>query len=510
MSRVRPLLTALNAGGRYAYREPEMQVDHLVIGGGVVGLAIANALAHRWPSKSTYLVERHAQIGQETSSRNSEVIHAGLYYPRDSLKTRFCTRGRQLLYDRIRRVGSAVIGSKQVGKLVVGTGEDAAYLAARHRHCEAIAPHGPPTRLLSGDEARAMEPALSPAIEHALYSPTTGIVSAHDLMGHLAAELAELPDGTVPDAHVVVGTSVVRIDPHTPRRTGAKAGNDGSQVGFVVQLRTHDAAHSDTDALLARVVVNAAGLNAPRVLNALWDKQHWLPMYFAKGSYASYKGPGVEGVEHLLYPTPHLGKGRAAGARAGAGAGAGAGAEAVHSLGTHLTLDLDGHVRFGPDIAWLSAPERRGDMDARGPEHDDFWAAQLAPDASEAWLSEMHRAIQAYLPGVDRAGLCEDYAGIRPKLGGPDAPFIDFGVLWHRSRDVATQPVWQTRPDTHAPHGWLVSLVGIESPGLTSALAIGEHVAHELEAHVWGTRDPVGPARTYVDDVGHDALDAWA
>ena len=500
MASIRPLRTALNASGRYAYRAPELRIDHLVMGGGVVGLAIANALAKRFPSRSTYLVERHALPGQETSSRNSEVIHAGLYYPPHSLKTRMCTRGRTLLYDRIARHPDK-IGGKQVGKLIVGTESDASYLAALHEHCSAIQPHTPPTRLLSGDEARQMEPSLSPRITHALYSPSTGIVSAHDLMSHLAAELeAELPDGETPDATMVLGTSVVRIDPHTPPRPPTKAGNDGSQEGWVVQLRTHDAAHAETDALLARVVINAGGLNAPRILNAVRPERDWLPMYLAKGSYASYRG--AHDVRHLLYPTPHFGSGAKA-------------TSAFHSLGTHLTLDLEGHVRFGPDLTWLSAPSTLDPtrIDELGFEHD-FWESHLAPEASEAWLESMHAAIQAYLPWIQRDGLQEDYAGIRPKLGGPDArTFFDFGLLWHANRDIESQRTWQTAPNEAGPRGpcgWLVSLVGVESPGLTSSLALGEHVAAMLQTHVWGRYDPSGRRRRYVDDVGHDALEAWA
>lgn len=498
---VRPLLAALNQHGRYAYRAPEFQVDHLVVGGGVVGLSIALALAQRWPDKSTYVIERHAQFGQETSSRNSEVIHAGLYYPANTLKARMCLRGRELLYQRMAQWGAP---TKQVGKLIVGTRDDHAYLARLHAHAASLGPLAPPTELLTGDEARALEPDLAPSMAHALWSPRTGIVSVHELMAHLAQGLDTLPSGETPDAEIVYGSSVVRLDPHEPARPASKRGADASQEGWVVHTRTHDASHAQTDALLARVVINACGLNAPRMLNALMaglraPQAQWVPMYFAKGSYVSYRGPGTEHVQHLLYPTPHLG----AGAH---------GTRAVHALGTHLTLDLDGHARFGPDLEWLDAPAQDADAeDALGYMHD-FWETQLAPSGTDAWLDSMHAAIRTYLPGVQRDGLAPDYAGVRPKLAGPDArAFQDFEVLWHSSRALGQQHVWQRAlPASETPSGVLVSLLGIESPGVTSALALAEHVVEGLATRVWGDADPRGRARRYVDDVGPAGLEAWA
>lgn len=501
---IRPLLASLNQYGSYVYKEPDFRVDHLVIGAGVVGLAVANALARRWPEKSTYVIERHPQFGQETSSRNSEVIHAGLYYPADSLKTRFCLRGRELLYDRVQRGG---IEAKKIGKLVVGGVNDAAYLQKLHMHCASLGEHGPPTRLLSGDEARELEPDLSRDIVHALHSPETGIVSVHDLMAQLANELSEMPGADeVPDAQIVYGTSVVRIDPHLPSTSASsKRGTDLSQEGWVAQLRTHDASHSETDALLARVVINATGLNAPRVLNTLLQARgvpssEWVPMYFAKGSYASYRGPGTSHVRHLLYPTPQFGASPSTRQP-----------HAVHSLGTHLTLDLDGHVRFGPDLTWLTPPTTMQEEDAVGYAHD-FWETQLSPEPTDAWFDSMERAIQAYLPGVRRERLAADYAGIRPKLQGPESTtFQDFELVWHTSRGLGQQPVWQRTLPSEAPSaGVLLNMLGIESPGVTSALALGEYVVTQLAEGVWGPTNPRGKARAYVDDVGDASLAQWA
>lgn len=193
------------------------------------------------------------------------------------------------------------------------TPEDAAYLEKLHHHSTRLGPDAPPTTLLTGDEARELEPDLAPEITRALHSPRTGIVSAHEFMAQLEMELDTLPSGETPDAQVVYGTSAVRIDP--------------DPAGWVVQTRTHDAAHAgDTDALLAQVVINASGLNAPRALNALVHALRgpdgaMVPMYFAKGSYASYRGPGVGRVRRLLYPTPNFGAGKS-------------GTHAHHSLGS--------------------------------------------------------------------------------------------------------------------------------------------------------------------------------
>ncbi|WFD41501.1 hypothetical protein MPSI1_000131 [Malassezia psittaci] len=489
---IRPLIAKLNPHGRYAYRDWDVHVDHLVIGAGVVGLAVANALARRWPEKTTYVIERHAQAGQETSSRNSEVIHAGLYYPRDSLKTRFCLRGRDLLYERAKNHS---IGAKKLGKLIVGsTSADSKYLESLHEHCQKLGPHAPPTRLLSGSEACQLEPNLSPNITRAMYSPSTGIVSAHDLMQQLEMELDTLPNGESPEAEVVYGTSAVRIDPFPERK------------GWVVQTKTKDSTHDlDTDSLLAQVVINASGLNAPRTLNSLVEQiggnqDEMIPMYFSKGSYASYRGPGVDKVRHLLYPTPNFGADSS---------NATSSAHAHQSLGTHLTLDLEGNVRFGPDTHWLS-PEPGLAQTSSSDDAPDFWESQLYPDATEEWYDAMHTAIRKYLPDVQKQGLAPDYSGIRPKLVGPDAKkFNDFQILWHASQSLGQQRVWQSSlPDLGG--GTMISLLGIESPGLTSSLAIGEHIAEELAINVWGKRNPSGKAQRYFEHVGQDNLAGWA
>ncbi|KAH9899801.1 NAD dehydrogenase [Cubamyces lactineus] len=423
--KVRGLVTALNSRKRYCFKTPEYAIDHLVIGG---GLAVAQRLAQTFPERSTYLVERHGVAGEETSSRNSEVIHAGLYYPPDSLKTRLCLRGRHLLYDRCQAHN---IPYRKTGKLIVAQEAQRPYIESLHAkaqklswppHSNPAETHSPvlPTTLISGDEARDMEPDLHTNIAAALWSPETGIIDSHTLMESLEKDIADAEN-----SELVYSTKVVRIDPSR------------NEPGWVVQLVTGDA--EEGDALLARTVINCAGLTAPLILNSILPESQRLPMYFARGSYASYRGPGVKHISHLIYPCPAVGKD----------------SHAFHSLGTHLTLDLQGKIRFGPDLDWLDPPE---DNDP------DFWQKHLVPNDSR--LELMYQAVKQYLRNVSQEGFQPDYCGVRPKLVGPEAGFQDFVFR----RDKA---------NGHGD-GEMISLLGIESPGLTSSLAIAEYVVEDL------------------------------
>ncbi|PWN50471.1 FAD dependent oxidoreductase [Violaceomyces palustris] len=491
----KPLLASLPTS-KYAYKPPELSVDHLVIGGGVVGLAIASALSRRWPEKTTYLVERHPHIGQETSSRNSEVIHAGLYYPKDSFKTKLCVKGREMMYEYCKE---NQVPFKMTGKLVVGGKGSRAYLEKLDHHCKSLGTLSPPTKILSGDEARELEPDLGPEIEWALLSERTGIVSSHDLMASLEREIDENQS-----SEVVCSTSVVRIDPHMPddvfptSSSHGKRGRDQSQEGWVVQTVTsNDGLETDgqSDSLLARVVINSTGLNANLALNSLLkqmsDGEEAVAMYYSKGNYASYKGEGVKNVKRLLYPVPDM-KGDA---------------HSHTSLGTHLTLDLNGNVKFGPDTQWLSAPDPTSSI--------DFWEEKLV--ANEERLEEMHRDITRYLPNVRLEGLSPDYAGIRPKLipPGGDKSFMDFQFLFHKSRELKLQKVWQNLYPSHLEGGGglMISLLGIESPGLTSSLAIGETVKNWIARDVWGDEYHKNPPKNkgaLNEEIGGGGADDWA
>ncbi|KDR83478.1 hypothetical protein GALMADRAFT_55409 [Galerina marginata CBS 339.88] len=450
MRAVKGLTRALNDSGRFKYKDPESVVDFLIIGGGVVGLAVAQRLCQHFPSKSTYLVERHGRAGEETSSRNSEVIHSGLYYPLDSLKTSLCLRGRDLMYERCKAHN---IPYKQTGKLVVATADQRPYLEGLHAKSLKLKwpAHSPaaaqsdrvlPTKLLSEDELREMEPDLSKDIVSALWCPKTGIVDSHSFMDSLEKDIIESEGG-----ELVFATQVVRLDAYNKSRSAESTPDiNAVEDGWVVQTTSEG---GEGYAMLARNIINASGLSSVMVLNSLLPKEKRIPMFYARGSYASYHGPGASSVSHLIYPCPYTGRN----------------AHAFESLGTHLTLDLQGKIRFGPDIEWMDLPT----SEVKGTENDsDFWTKKLIPDESR--LPDMHKAVTSYLPGVTFDGLQSDYVGIRPKLIPPGGGFQDF--LFRMD-----YPNVDAQRNHRNP---MISLLGIESPGLTSSLAIAEMVVEDV------------------------------
>jgi L-2-hydroxyglutarate oxidase LhgO len=353
------------------------RIDVLVIGGGVVGLAIARALARA--GRDVVILEAEPHFGSITSSRNSEVIHAGIYYPHGSLKAESCVAGRNLLYAYC---AAHSVAHRQCGKLIVAVDDaEAAKLNAIRD-----AAHANGVTDVDWIDAKSLEPDLNCVA--ALHSPSTGIVDAHGLM------LALLGDAEDAGAMIAYGTTA----------RAALGIRDGLRV---ITLE------GDIEASL---VVNAAGLCAPAFAEAIdvLAPKHIPKRWLAKGSYFTLgmKSP----FSRLIYPVPVNG-----------------------GLGVHLTLDLGGQARFGPDVEWVDSIDYAVDP-ARG--------------------AVFYEAIRRYWPGLPDGALQPGYAGIRPKISGPGEPAADFRI---------------DGPETHGVPG-LINLFGIESPGLTACLAIAEHV----------------------------------
>lgn len=359
-------------------------VDCVVIGAGVVGLAVARSLAQK--GRDTIVLEAADAIGTATSSRNSEVIHAGIYYPRGSLKARLCVAGRELLY---RFCASHGVEVNRCGKIIVATSD------AQIAKLSSIETAGrgncvDDLRLLDRQEALDLEPEL--CCVAALWSPSTGIIDSHAFMLALQADVERFGGTVVLDTQVRGGE--------------CRSNNIRLSIG-------RDTPYN----LDASFVVNCAGLDAQHVarsfngLNADTIPQR----HYAKGSY--YGVDGRVPFRHLIYPVPEDG-----------------------GLGVHLTLDLAGRARFGPDVEWVA------DIDYR-----------VDPGRADRFYS----AIRTYWPALPSDSLRPDYAGIRPKLLGAGSAAQDFVIQG---------------PEFHGVSG-LVNLYGIESPGLTASLAIGDYVA---------------------------------
>lgn len=364
------------------------QVQSVVIGAGVVGLAVGRALAQS--GREVIVLEAADAIGTGTSSRNSEVIHAGIYYPAGSLKARLCVQGKELLYAYCQQKG---VEHRRCGKLIVATSaEQVDQLEQIQRKAQSNGVRD--MQWLSREQAKALEPALE--CHAALLSPSTGIVDSHGLMLALQGDM-ENAGGALALLSVVASSQVQE---------------DG------ILIRTEDGTE-----LLAQEVVNAAGLFAPQLASRMkgLPAQHVPQAYFAKGNYFTLSGRAP--FSRLIYPVPE-----AAG------------------LGVHLTLDLGGQAKFGPDVEWVDSPEQ----------------LQVDPQRGEGFYAEVHK----YWPDLKIGSLAPGYAGIRPKISGPKDAAADFVIQG---------------ASIHGVRG-LVNLFGIESPGLTSCLAIADEVLLQLQA----------------------------
>ena len=368
------------------------RVDCVVVGAGVVGLAIAREMALQ--GRETIILERESAFGTVSSARNSEVIHAGIYYPKDSLKAKLCVEGNRLLYEYCR---THQVATQPYGKLIVAADEtqmddlQAIFYKAQGNGVPSI-------KMITGDEAMTLEPKLKCVA--AILSSSTGIVDSHGYMLSLL--------GGFEDAGGMIAYQSPLIS--------AKSIGSNAEGGYELDIGGSDAMQIQT-----KLLINCAGISAPAIAQKIEGlKQAQIPRaYFAKGNYFSLSGKSP--FSRLIYPIPEPG-----------------------GLGVHLTLDMGGQAKFGPDVEWL-------DIDSE--ERINY---TVDPKRAEGFYA----AIRRYWPGLQDGALQPDYSGVRAKVAPPNAPAGDFCF---------------DGPSNHGLHG-LYNLYGFESPGLTSSLAIAKHL----------------------------------
>lgn len=367
--------------------------DICIVGAGVIGLAIARSLSSNGAlrNRSIVVLERESGFGQQTSSRNSEVIHAGIYYPPGSLKARFCVRGKQLLYSYCQQYD---IPHKAIGKYIVAQADQIEQLKALKEN--AMANGVEDLRDIDQRDLRAIEPAVN--AHCALHSPSTGIIDSHSFM------LSLLHQAQRHGVEFAPYTEVESIEQYTD--------------DFIVRCRISSRSVVEQYQFRANCVINCAGLQAHEVAQKILDADSPpVPaVYYCKGDYFSYALPSP--LQHLIYPLPE---------------------KNTTGLGIHATLDMTGLLRFGPDTQYINNIHYNVDGNK---------AQQFAD------------AIRSYFPRITPEHLLPAYAGIRPKLAPQGKPAGDFIIQQNASTQTAR----------------LIQLFGIESPGLTASLAIGEYV----------------------------------
>ncbi|CAA0837427.1 FAD-dependent oxidoreductase family protein [Striga hermonthica] len=394
---------------------PSEAADVVVIGAGVVGLAVARELAVNL-GREVVVVESGPTFGTGSSSRNSEVIHAGIYYPPNSLKALFCVRGRHLLYQYCREHD---IPHKQIGKLIVAT-RSSEIPKLNELLTRGIENGVEDLRMMEAEEAKKMEPELE--CTKALLSPASGIVDSHSFMLSLLGE-AENHGAIFSYNTTVIGGKYeeARLQLYVSESQGLK-----NQEEYLYNPLRPDLI------LRPRLVVNSAGLGALALSKRIHGLHNGIipKPYFARGCYFTLSSIKTPPFKHLIYPIPEDG-----------------------GLGVHVTLDLNGQVRFGPDVEWIDGIDDISSF-------LNLFDYSVPGDHANRFYPE----IRKYYPTLKDGSLEPGYAGIRPKLSGAMKDPADFIIQGE---------------DTHGIQG-LINLFGIESPGLTSSLAIAEHVAARL------------------------------
>ncbi|CAM8934265.1 unnamed protein product [Rhodiola kirilowii] len=408
--------TICNSEKEFEFRAPTERVDCVVIGAGVVGIAVARELASKL-KREVIVIDSAPTFGTATSSRNSEVIHAGIYYPQNSLKATLCVRGRELMYKYCEE---HAVPHKLIGKLIVASkASDVPKLMdlmerGRRNGVEDL-------RMLEAVEAMRLEPELLCA--KALLSPVSGIVDSHSLMLSLVGD-AERNGATFAYNTVVTSGRVEGEKVHINVSSSKAVESWDGESPLCPEL-----------ILVPNLIVNSAGLSAPVIAKRLkgLTKETFPCHYYARGCYFTLSNTKSPPFSHLIYPIPEDG-----------------------GLGVHVTLDMNGHVKFGPDVEWIGPVDDVSSFLNR-------FDYSVRADRAEKFYPEVRK----YYPNLKDGSLEPRYSGIRPKLSGPNKTPTDFLIQGG---------------DVHGVPG-LLNLFGIESPGLTSSLAIAEYIAARLAKH---------------------------
>jgi L-2-hydroxyglutarate oxidase LhgO len=365
-----------------------MDAEITIIGAGVVGLAIAEMVSEE--HSDVFIIEKHLSFGQETSSRNSEVIHAGIYYTKDSLKAKLCVEGKQLLYDYCKKYD---VPFKNCGKLIVATSDEEVKVIETIR--QAAFMNGVDLEVLEKEQISAIEPDIFAL--RALYSPSTGIIDSHSLMKQY--ETNAIKNGS----QVVYGSEVTGIK----RICG----------GYRIRLIDSD---NKEFSFTSRMVINSAGLTSDKVSEMVGIKDDNLKILFCKGEYFRINPPKNKFVRRLVYPVPHPN---------------------MEGIGIHVTLDMGGGVRLGPDVKYLES---------------NIYDYKLTVSKQDAFF----RSAKKFLPFLEFDDIAPDMAGIRPKIQKPGDPQRDFYIEEESNRGFPG----------------FINLIGMESPGLTSSISIAKYV----------------------------------